>query len=291
MRVVVLGSGAGGGVPQWNCACAGCVAARSGVIPSRTQDSVCVSSDGERWVLVNASPDVRIQLERTRELHPRSGRGTPLRAIVLTNADVDHVLGLFVMRESEPLVVWSTRTVRKAIEANVLVRSLERTDSQLTWRELPLDEEVDIEGLQVRAFAVPGKPPIYLSQTTRSQDENVGLKLNAQGRAFAYVSGAGGPGQYLERVRAADRVLFDGTFWSSDELVRGGYGQARAEEMAHWPVGGEQGSLRALGALRGRLIYTHVNNTNPMLLPQSPERRAIESAGFEIAYDGMTFQP
>lgn len=291
MRAVVLGSGAGGGVPQWNCACAGCAAARSGLIPSRTQDSVCASADGKRWVLLNASPDVRVQLERTRELHPTAKRGTPIRAIVLTNADVDHVLGLFVMRESEPLTIWCTRTVRKAIEANVLVKSLQRTDTQLTWRDLPLDAEIDIEGIAVRAFAVPGKPPIYLSQTDRSPDECVGLKLNANGRALAYVSGAGGPGPYLERVRAADKVLFDGTFWSDDELVRDNLGHGRAEDMAHWPIGGEQGSLRAMAALRGRLVYTHVNNTNPILLPDSNERRFVEQAGFEIAYDGMVLRP
>jgi pyrroloquinoline quinone biosynthesis protein B len=291
VRAVVLGSGAGGGVPQWNCACAGCVAARSGLIPSRTQDSVCTSADGERWVLLNASPDVRVQLERTRELHPTSKRGTPIRAIILTNADVDHVLGLFVLRESEPIVVWCTRTVRAAIEANVLVKSLQRTETQLTWREIPEDKEFDIEGLTVRAFPVPGKPPIYLSQLARSPDENIGLKLHAKGRALAYVSGAGGPGQYLERVRAADKVLFDGTFWSSDELVQGGLGYARAEEMAHWPIGGEQGSLQALSPLRGRLVYTHINNTNPILLPSSVERSAVESAGFDIAYDGMTLRP
>lgn len=261
------------------------------MIPSRTQDSLCVSADGKRWVLLNASPDVRVQLERTRELHPAAKRGTPIRAIVLTNADVDHVLGLFVMRESEPVTIYCTRSVRKAIEANVLVKSLQRTDTQLTWRDLPLDAEIDIEGLAVRAFAVPGKPAIYLSQLERSADECIGLKLDANGRALAYVSGAGAPGQYLERVRAADKVLFDGTFWSDDELVRSGLGQGRAKDMAHWPIGGEQGSLRAMAALRGRLVYTHINNTNPILLPGSAERRAVESAGFEIAYDGMVLRP
>jgi pyrroloquinoline quinone biosynthesis protein B len=201
------------------------------------------------------------------------------------------VLGLFVLRESQPLVIWCTRTVREAIEGNVLLRSLKRTESQLAWRDIPMDDEFDVEGLSVRAFATPGKPPIYLSQSMRSPDENIGLKLHARGRALAYVSGAGGPGQYLERVRAADKVLFDGTFWSSDELIRGGFGTSRAEDMAHWPIGGEHGSLQALSALRGRLVYTHINNTNPILLPGSKERQAVDAAGFEIAHDGMTFRP
>jgi pyrroloquinoline quinone biosynthesis protein B len=278
VRAVVLGSGAGGGVPQWNCACAGCAAARAGTIPSRTQDSICVSADGERWVLINASPDIRIQLERTPELHPPAPRGSPVRAIILTNADVDHVLGLFVLREAEPIVVWSTRAVREAIEANALVKSLRRREGQLTWRDLVIDEDFEIAGLHVRAFAAPGKPPIYAPQDRRSPEDNVGLVF---GDSLAYVTGAGGPGPYLDRIDT-DRVLFDGTFWSSDEL---GLGLPRAEDMAHWPIGGDAGSLRALAGRR--VIYTHINNTNPILL-DSPERRQVEAAGFAIAYDGMT---
>jgi pyrroloquinoline quinone biosynthesis protein B len=251
---------------------------------------VLVTADGSRFVLINASPDVRLQMERTRELHPRSARGTPVRAIVLTNADVDHVLGLLSLRESEPLVVWATPRVRAAVEANALVRVLMRTEAQLTWRALTLDMDHDVEGLAVRAFACPGKPPAYLPQEPRLPEDNVGLLVAAGGRSMAYVTAAAGPGGYLETIAQCDRVLFDGTFWSDDELIRGGLGRGRAGDMAHWPIGGEQGSLKGLQVFRGRLAYTHVNNTNPILL-ESSERRAVESAGFAVAYDGMTFEP
>ena len=188
-----------------------------------------MSSDGNRWVLLNASPDERLQMQRTPQLHPQSRRGSPVRAIVLTNADVDHILGLFVMRESEPLVIWTTHPVREAIEANALVQSLMRSKSQLTWKDIPIESEFDVEGLRICAFPTPGKPPTYRSQIERSPGDNVGLTLAASGRLLAYVSGSAGPGPYIERIGSADRILFDGTFWSSDELVRGAFGSASAE--------------------------------------------------------------
>lgn len=302
MLIRVLGSAAGGGFPQWNCGCPNCRGVREAAIPARprTQESVAVSADGEAWVLLNASPEIRQQIEAFSPLHPRAPRDSPIRAILLTNGDLDHCLGLLSLRESYPLTIYATERVRQGFVAgNVLYRTLERFAGQVTWRALKLGREEDLvdrdgrpTGLSAEAVAVAGKVPVHLEGLSAPDPEdNVGFRIRerATGRLLAYLSSVGGmsPAVY-QAVGDAHCVFFDGTFWSSDELPTLGVGAKRAEEMAHLPVGGCGGSLAALGTLTAsRRILIHVNNTNPLLRDDSPERAAVRAAGWEVAHDGM----
>lgn len=298
MKAKVLGSAAGGGFPQWNCGCANCVEVRRGNprTRARTQDSIAVSGDGgERWMLVNASPDVLRHIEGNAELQPRAPRSTPIAGVVLTNGDVDHVLGLFCLRESQPLTVFATEAVWRGLTAhNVLFRTLERFPGHTTWRRLVLDEPVEAAGVRFVAFAAPGKRPVHLERAGEpapSPEDNVALRFHqpAADKTLVYAAAATGPGPWIERAADADVLLLDGTFWSSDELVKQGLGTSRAEDMAHWPI---EKSLEATESFRAkRRIYTHINNTNPVLFDGSAERRAVERAGWEIAYDGMELAP
>jgi pyrroloquinoline quinone biosynthesis protein B len=300
MRVRILGSGAGGGVPQWNCGCDNCRAVRAGApdMPQRTQDSIALSALSGCWVLCNAAPDVRQQIEAFHELHPRRPRHSPIAAIVLTNGDLDHVLGLFSLRESYPLVVYATEAVRRGlVEHNALLRTLQRFEGQVSWRRLDLHREQPIldrhgeaTGIWLTARPIKGKPPVHLEGIApHSEEQNVGLWLRDQaGATLAYVSAAAeldGVAPYLD---ASHTLLLDGTFWSSDELSAPGLSPSRAEDMAHLPIGGARGSLAATPRLPARTrVFTHINNTNPMLRPGSPEREAVEAQGWRIAWDGM----
>ena len=304
MRIRVLGAAAGGGFPQWNCGCPNCRDARSGNpdTPPQTQECVAISADGERWVLLNASPEIRAQIESFPALHPRGPRESPIAALVLTNGDLDHTLGLLSLRESHPLVVYATDRMRRGfVEGNVLYRTLERFPGQVTWRMLALEQEaalLDVEnepiGLSVEAVAAPGKPPVHLEGFAKTDPgENIGAVIQepATGKRVAYFSAAGGLTPAMRQaIDRADCVFFDGTFWSSDELVALGLGAKRAEDMAHLPVGGADGSLALLaGARAPRRIYIHINNTNPLLRAHSRERAEAEARGWEIARDGMEF--
>jgi pyrroloquinoline quinone biosynthesis protein B len=303
IRARVLGSAAGGGVPQWNCGCENCVLVRSRdrrVCP-RTQDSIAVGTGGERWLLINASPDISRQIEQFKGLWPRSRRDTPIGAIALTNGDLDHVLGLLSLRESQPFRVLATKSVLAGlVERNAMLRTLARTADQVDWTPFPLGQEVRLDdiGLGVTALAVPGKLPVHLAGvTTPSPDDNIALRLRDLSRVAGPQGGTGtvliatsvgSLGDFERLFDGADIVFFDGTFWSEDELVVQGLGHARARDMAHVPVGGEEGSLARLAAVRAtRRIYTHINNTNPMLREGSPERMQVEQAGWEVAFDGM----
>ena len=296
MRIRVLGSAAGGGFPQWNCGCPNCRGVRSGTLraQARTQESVAVSADGERWALLNASPEIRQQIESFSPLHPRLPRHSPIAAIVLTNGDLDHCLGLLSLRESHPLTVFATDRVRRGFtQGNVLYRTLERFSDQVTWRILKLGREEELtNGLTVEAVPVPGKPPIHLEgRFPHDAEDNVGVRLRESrtGKVLAYFSGVGGVSPAVAQALAdADGVFFDGTFWSEDELPALGLGNKRARDMAHAPLGGAGGSLVALATLRAsRRILIHINNTNPLLREDSPERAEVIARGWEIAYDGM----
>jgi pyrroloquinoline quinone biosynthesis protein B len=302
VRVRVLGSAAGGGFPQWNCGCPNCDGVRDGTVRAtpRTQESVAVSADGDGWFLLNASPEIRQQIEAFEGLHPRAPRHSPIEAIVLTNGDLDHALGLLSLRESHPLVLYATERVRRGFtEGNALYRTLERFPDQVTWRTLELGEGVALagrdrrpSGLAIEAISVPGKPPVHLEgRFPPDLEDNVGLRLRelSTGRRLAYVPSAGRVTPALTAALAdADCVFFDGTFWSGDELPALGLGTKRAEEMAHLPVGGKGGSFEALAGVRApRRIFIHLNNTNPLLREDSPERKLVESAGWEVAHDGM----
>ena len=303
MKIRVLGSAAGGGCPQWNCACRNCRGARDGSIriEARTQECVAVSGDGEAWFLLNASPEVRSQIESFPELWPRRLRHSPIQGILLTNGDLDHTLGLLSLRESQPLVVHATEAVRRGfVETNVLYRTLQRFPGQVSWRTLPLQREIELErrdggpsGLSVEAFPVPGKLPVHLEGLgmTPGPGDNIGLRIRelGSGRALVYLSTVGRlTGETLSAAGRADCLFFDGTFWSDDELRELGASEKTAREMAHLPIGGENGSLVALRETRPPLrIYIHLNNTNPVLAEDSLERAAVESAGWRVARDGM----
>jgi pyrroloquinoline quinone biosynthesis protein B len=301
MRVRVLGSAAGGGFPQWNCGCPNCIRARTpeGSAEQRTQESVAISADGDEWFLLNASPEVRAQLESFERLHPRAPRHSPISGIVLTNGDLDHTLGLLSLRESHPLVVYATGAVRRGFtEGNVLYRTLQRFPEQVRWQTLELGRPSPLlltngkaSGLTVLPVPVPGKPPVHLETLAgKSPEEGVGLVIEdaARGKRLSYFSSFGALTSEIEAaMRTSDCTFADGTFWTSDELVRLELGTKRAEDMAHAPVGGSEGTLRRLSRLPGRRVFIHVNNTNPMLFPDSPEAAEVRRAGLEVAHDGL----
>jgi pyrroloquinoline quinone biosynthesis protein B len=274
------------------------VRAGSPTLRARTQESVAISADGASWFLINASPEIRAQIESFDGLWPRAERHSPIAGIVLTNGDLDHCLGLLCLRESHPLVVYSTEPVRDGFtEGNVLYRTLQRFDRQIDWRTLSAGREQSLgeagSPLRVRAVAAPGKLPLHLEQLRQpSPEDNVGLVITGDGKTVAYLSGVAGPSPEVERaVREANVLFIDGTFWSSDELIKEKLGTRRAEDMAHWPIGGPEGSLAFLSGIPkregDRRIYIHINNTNPVLREDGPERRAVERAGVEVAADGL----
>jgi pyrroloquinoline quinone biosynthesis protein B len=267
-------------------------------ILARTQDSIAVSASPGAWVVCNASPDIRRQIEEFDELHPKAPRHSPIAALVLTNGDLDHVVGLFTLRESHPLVVYATEAVwRGLVDHNAMMRTFRRFEGQVTFRPLVLGVEAAIvdaagraTGLFVTARAVKGKSPIHLDGVVASSPEdNVGLWLRDTTRAtVAYLSAAAELGAVAPHVDGVAALLLDGTFYRSDELSRPGLSKSRAEDMAHLPIGDPGGSLEQTPLLRARRrIYTHINNTNPILMEGSAERRAVEQAGWEVAWDGM----
>jgi pyrroloquinoline quinone biosynthesis protein B len=305
MHIRVLGSAAGGGFPQWNCGCDNCRAARSGApgVLSRTQESVAVSADRETWFLLNVSPEVRAQIESFPDIHPRAPRHSPIAGLVLTNGDLDHCLGLLSLRESYPLDLYATASVERGFrEGNVLFRTLQRFDGQMRFNPLELGRSRELlkrdgspSGLTIEAVPLAGKLPIHLEgRATPSAEDNVGLLIRepARGRTLGYFPAVAKLSTALSEAMAECACVFlDGTFWSSDELPRGGLGDKRAEDMAHWPLGGPEGSLEFLRSVEARRIYIHVNNTNPVLRPDSPEAQQLTAAGVELAYDGMEVVP
>jgi pyrroloquinoline quinone biosynthesis protein B len=298
----VLGSAAGGGFPQWNCGCPNCRGVREGTIPARprTQESVAVSADGHDWFLLNCSPDVHRQIEAFPPLHPRAPRHSPIRGILLSNGDLDHCLGLLLLREFYPLTIYATEHLRRGfVEGNVLYRTLQRFPEQATWRLLKLGREEELlgeggrpTGLAVEAVATPGKLPVHLERRApEDPEQNVGFRIRetGTGRVLAYLPAVGRvTAGVRQAVDGADCVFLDGTFWSSDELPALKLVDKRAEDMAHLPLSGERGSLAELEGLAARRrVLIHINNTNPLLREDSAERRTATAAGWEVAHDGM----
>lgn len=264
---------------------------------------MAVSADGEAWFLLNASPEIRAQIEGFPALHPRGPRDSPIAGILLTNGDLDHCLGLLSLRESFPVTVYATDRVRDGFtEGNILYRTLERFEGQVTWRSLAPGRDVDLagpggvpSGLSVRAVALPGKPPVHLmGRFPPDPRDNVGFRIleRSTGRILAYFSGVAAVTPAVSSaLEGAACVFFDGTFWSEEELISLGLGSQRAKDMAHLPIGGPAGSLAALaGQPAGRRVYIHINNTNPILREDSPERAAVEADGWTVARDGMEIE-
>lgn len=311
LQVRVLGSAAGGGFPQWNCRCHNCSGVRAGTIKARPRRETClaVSADGAAWFLLGATAEVRAQIESCPALHPPGGaaalRRSPVAGILLTNGDLDQCLGLLSLREEEPLHVYATERVRRGFtQDNILYRTLDRFPGQITWHRLRPDEPCalgpprDRAGagaappLQVTARPVPGKPPLHLEgRVPPDPEDNVGLLLRAgaAGPALAYLPSVAAASPAVDGLlRQADCVFFDGTFWSSDELIATGLGRRRAEDMAHWPLSGPGGSLAVLSASpAARRFLIHINNTNPILREDAPERQAVAASGVDVAYDGL----
>jgi pyrroloquinoline quinone biosynthesis protein B len=305
MKIRVLGSAAGGGFPQWNCGCPNCRGVRSGTLQARarTQESIALSADNEHWFLLNASPEIRAQIESFPRLHPRGPRDSPIAGVLISNGDMDHCLGLLSLRESHPLQIYATEQVRRGFtEGNSLYATLERFPGQTTWRRLVPGQSEELKyldgrasGLDVEPLAIPGQPPLHLrGRLAPSAEDNVGFLIRDRinGRSLIYLSGiAALTPAVLAAIDGAQCVFFDGTFWAADELIVLGLGDKRAEDMAHLPIGGEGGSLARLAHIKTpQRYYIHINNTNPILREDSAEYAALSAAGWRVAYDGLEFE-
>jgi pyrroloquinoline quinone biosynthesis protein B len=308
MRVSILGSAAGGAFPQWNCSCPNCRALRAGTFdgPSRSQTQVAISAESGSWFLLGASPDLRMQIEATPDLHPREGlRQSPIAGAVLLNADIDHILGLLLLRELQPLRVFATASIRRIIsEDNSMFAMLQRVPGQLTWNEFRpgidfplLDPAGKDSRIRCRALSLAEHFPSYVSEQRRKQlkssESSLGVIVESpSGKRLAYMPAVPQiSSELLREFSSADVLLLDGTFWSDDELIRiQGSGQT-AQQMGHVPVAPPAGSLAQLAQLsHPRKIFIHINNTNPMLNELGPEHRAVRDAGWEIAEDGCQFE-
>ncbi|MER9072740.1 pyrroloquinoline quinone biosynthesis protein PqqB [Mesorhizobium sp. M0904] len=311
MRLRIIGSAAGGGFPQWNCNYRLSRAARTGMagVHSRTQSSVAASANGLGWVLFNASPDIRQQIAATPELHPAHDaplRSTPIRAVVLTNADVDHIAGLLSLRERQPFAIYATTQVLATLEANSIFNVLD--PALVPRRILPPAQELAIcdadghdTGVAVESFPVPGKIALYLEERSQpdanfSSDagDTIGVRIAGAGsrRSVFYIPGCARIDATL-RTRLADAacLLFDGTVFTDDEMIAAGVGQKTGARMGHLAMSGDAGSIAGLADVRiGRRFFVHINNTNPVLDENSPEHAAVAAAGWEVARDGMEME-
>jgi pyrroloquinoline quinone biosynthesis protein B len=303
MHVRLLGTAAGGGFPQWNCGCFNCEGVRRGTIRARprTQSCAAISADRRRWFLLNASPDIRVQIESFGPLLPQGTvRGTTIQGILLTNADLDHTLGLLVLREGGGLIVHATLSVRRALDEGLHLTEVLERYCGVDWRSPPASlaplacADGTASGLSYAAFPVPGKLPRYREgRASTSGDDAVGYQFvdKSTGRKLVYIPGLAAISRdVLTQLEDADVLLLDGTFWSEEEMQIVGAGKSSAREMGHLPVGPEDGSLSTVSSLPAvRKIYIHINNTNPMLREDSAERRAVEKAGAEVGWDGQEF--
>lgn len=291
-RAQILGSAAGGGLPQWNCGCMNCNLARAGKIPSQTQSSVAVTGNGTDWAILNASPDIREQLARTPSLHPTGLRTSPLRSVLLTNGDIDHIAGLLTLREQQRFDLFATREIHQVIADNPIFAALRPASVRRRIIDLGTAAEI-APGLTATLFAVPGKVPLYLEgdvvKTDLEGEQTVGVHLQTGGKNIYYIPGcAAFHSELAARIDGADLVFFDGTLWHDTEMVEAGLSQKTGQRMGHMSISGPDGSIAAFDALSiGRKVYVHMNNTNPVLRPGSQERNAAETAGWIIGQDGM----
>jgi len=306
MRIRILGSAAGGGLPQWNCRCPNCEAVRNGSadVRPRMQSSVAVSADGRSWFLLNVSADVRLQLAACRDLWPPAGerRGTPIAGCVLTDAEIDHTSGLLQLREGCTFRVYSTAIVRRWLDEHLPIGPILSSFADRPWSELRLNEWLDLPspdgapgGIRLRAFELGREAPRFV---TAPGDETSGavitleLDHGASGGRLVYAPGVPAIGESLRAAAAqADCILFDGTFWSNDEPALMGISRSTAREMGHVPVIGAEGSLGWLSTLSARhRVYVHINNTNPMLNEAGREHEDVTRAGVRVGRDGDEFE-
>jgi pyrroloquinoline quinone biosynthesis protein B len=307
MKAVVLGAAAGGGFPQWNSNADACRRARAGdpkVIP-RTQASLAISGDGERWFLINASPDLRQQIQAHQILHPRRGlRSSPIEGVVLTGADVDAIAGLLHLRERQPFVIYASERVLGVLTANPIfgVLAEDCVARQATCLDRAFEpRHIDGSGsrLEVELFDVPGKVALYMEtgdsprELAGKSGDTVGVEVRAGGRRLIYVPGCARMDEALKRRLAnASVVLFDGTLWQDDEMIRLGLGPKTGSRMGHMSLSGPDGTIAAFHDIPvQRKILVHINNSNPILVDDSIERAILIKNGWEVAYDGMEVSP
>lgn len=294
MEVCILGAGAGGGLPQWNCGCPVCDAARAGTIRAMTQSSMAVTADRDAWVVVNASPDIRMQLAATPKLHPRALRGSPIKAVILTNADLDHIAGLLSLREKTGFTIFATQAVLDVIDANSVFRALD--PDLVSFQQIALDTPfAPVSGLEVTPYAVPGKVALFLETDNLDLqamgEQTIALRITQGDRVMHYAPGcAAMPDWLVAKFQDADLLLFDGTVFEDTDMQRSGTGSKTGARMGHAAMTGPEGSLARLATVPGHKVFTHLNNTNPVLLPDSAERATVRAAGWDIAYDGQEFQ-
>jgi pyrroloquinoline quinone biosynthesis protein B len=307
MHIKILGSAAGGGFPQWNCNCHHCESVRAGTFKgkSRTQTQVVVSNDGHAWFLLNTSPDLRSQIEATSALRPRdSGRNSPIAGVLLTSGDIDQIAGLLSLRELQAFRVYCTASIRRILqEDNSVFAMLNRVPNQVSWAEIGSELSFSLQnvagsdsGISCMVFSVGNHYPAYVSRerlaSLKPEEALLGaIVTSSSGKRLAYMPAVPAvDDSLLCRMEEADLLLFDGTFWSDDELIRVQGSGSTAREMGHIPISGAEGSLRKLAGLRRpRKVFVHINNTNPMLDESSSEYAEVRASGWEVAEDGWSF--
>jgi len=305
VRIEILGSAAGGGFPQWNCNCRNCQSLRAGTFqgPPRTQTQVAVSNDNQNWFLLGASPDLRLQVEASRFLHPGSGlRHSPIQGVVLTSADIDQVVGLLSLRELQHFHIYCTASLRRILrEDNSMFAMLNRAPEQVIWTEIWPGHDFPLQtlqgapsGISCSAITLGKRYPVYVPAGRSGllpEESLLGLLLtSSKGRRVVYMPAVPTIGKpLLDILESTDLILFDGTFWTNDELIRVQGSGATAREMGHVPVSGADGTLKQLAGLhRPRKVFIHINNTNPMLDESSREYAEACSAGWEVSRDGWS---
>src|ERR1700722_1483809 len=301
MLVKVLGAAAGGAFPQWNCACTQCQRLRSGTFAGqpRTQAQIAISDDGVSWTLLNASPDIRIQIEATPKLWPTgSSLDSPIQSVVITAAEADTVAGLLSLREFQPLDIYATPSVLRILrEDNSLFALLDRVPRQAVWKEIRPDTEFPVGPLRFQPFSLAGGFPGFVRADRKAEldarEAVLGLLIDSRsGGSIAYLPGAAKvEDSWREFLDECDVLLFDGTFWTEDELCRVRGGGKAASAMGHLPLSGPCGSLAAVRVVKWpRKIFFHINNTNPILDESSQAYAEVRDAGWEVARDGMEIE-
>ncbi len=295
-RAHILGAAAGGGLPQWNCGCGNCRRAREGSIPAQTQSSLAVTGNGRDWAILNASPDIRAQLAATPVLHPTGQRELPLTSVLVTNGDIDHVAGLLTLREMQPFTLFATDGIHQVLTDNPIFDAL---NASVVVREtIALNTPFALApDLTATLFAVPGKVPLYLEGETVETDlmgeQTVGVDLQSGTARAVYIPGCAHlPADLASRLDGADIVFFDGTLWRDDEMQITGVGTKTGKRMGHMSMSGSDGSIAAFAPLNiGQKVFVHMNNTNPVLDPSSPEYAKATASGWIVGQDGLEITP
>jgi pyrroloquinoline quinone biosynthesis protein B len=311
MHIRILGSAAGGGFPQWNCGCGNCVAVREDVrenahanptLKPRTQAQIALSSDASSWFLAGASPDLRLQIENTKALHPRALRDSPISGVVLASADLDHVLGLLLLRELQPLRVYAAPSILRILrDENSMFGMLNRVDSQVVWTPMEsgtsfplLSANGEDSGLRCEAVFTSGRYPKYVKTKPAKLASEASAALffaSASGKKIGYLPAIGNlTDDLLKKIEGVDLLLFDGTFWSNDELISIQGSGETAHQMGHIPVEESLRLLKNISIKVGRKMFVHLNNTNPMLNEMSREYQAVRQAGWEVAEDNWPLE-